>query len=90
MLHIIKTRSAIVAALGYIGHGDKVILIEDAVYSAMDSTFVTKIGYQSVYVLQSDLYARGVNELIDKSFQSVDYIGFVSLTEQCDNCMTWA
>jgi tRNA 2-thiouridine synthesizing protein B len=90
MLHIIKTRSAIVTALCYIGHDDKVILIEDAVYAAIDSTFFAKIGYQSVYVLQSDLYARGVNEFINKSLHIVDYIGFVSLTEQSENCMTWA
>jgi sulfur transfer complex TusBCD TusB component (DsrH family) len=31
-----------------------------------------------------------VNEFINKSLHIVDYIGFVSLTEQSENCMTWA
>lgn len=70
--------------------GDHILLIEDGVYGAtpaFDSLLRDDLHY---FVLQNDLAARGLNgELTSSGWQTVNYDGFVALTEDADSVCSW-
>lgn len=75
--------------------GNDILLIEDAVYAAMDgtslaSTVSAAVENFRIYVLGPDLASRGVaeDELI-KGVEVVDYDGFVRLAAQNDTVQSW-
>lgn len=75
--------------------GHNILLIEDAVYAAMQGTSVADTVVRAakdfhMYVLGPDLLSRGVteDELI-KGFEVVDYEGFVRLTTENDKVQSW-
>ncbi|MCP4751163.1 MAG: sulfurtransferase complex subunit TusB [Proteobacteria bacterium] len=66
--------------------GDVLLLIEDGVYGAQDGTrfsqeIRTAMESNAVCVLEPDLRARGVSDLID-GVEKIDYDGFVGLVEE--------
>jgi tRNA 2-thiouridine synthesizing protein B len=70
------------------------LLIEDAVYAAtVGSAFEPKLrealGSFKVYVLQSDLDARGMSDKLMAGVSAVDYGGFVDLTITNNSCQSW-
>lgn len=70
--------------------GDQVLLIEDGVYAASLAFSELLRDDLSYFVLQNDMAARGLNNnLIAKQWQSVDYEGFVELTESADTVCSW-
>jgi tRNA 2-thiouridine synthesizing protein B len=77
-------------AFGYMRDGDKVILIEDAVYAALDATMTAQCRVESISFLQSDLEARGIAKLVSNDIQVIDYYDFVELTVQNPTSVTWA
>lgn len=92
MLHIIKTHTGLLDSLPLSQADDDILLIEDAVYALFrqDGLFESLKDRQDlVYVLEEDACARGLNLEAMKLFQKVDFIGFVSLTEQHLQSMTW-
>ncbi len=56
---------------------DAVILIEDGVYQALNTVNVLA----KVYVLDEDVQARGIANKIPSTISSINYSGFVKLTE---------
>lgn len=90
MLHIVKTQQAIHSTLLSVANGDDILLIEDAVYLANPKhhLYALLAGY-SISVLSADLKARGIAALVAENIQPVDYLGFVELTEQHPNSLTW-
>ena len=75
--------------------GSTILLIEDAVYAAMQGTVIeSKISEAmerySVYALQSDLKARGLDEdRLLNGIKVVDYGGFVDLVAEHDTVQSW-
>ncbi len=72
--------------LRYLQSGDVMLLIEDGVYGALENTAhsdkvkkALEVG--EVCVLEPDLQARGVSNVID-GVKKVDYDGFVELVEK--------
>ncbi len=99
MLHIVNKspfeRNALQTCLRLAGDGHAVLLIEDAVIAALDSTepaATLKDAMQrlSVYALGPDLAARGLSEdrLID-GLEAVDYDRFVALACEHDATQSW-
>ena len=75
--------------------GSAVLLIEDAVYGALDGTAVSarvakRMKELKFYVLGPDIAARGLGEakLID-GFTVVDYGSFVDLVAEHDATQAW-
>ena len=75
--------------------GNDILLVEDAVYAAMDGTSVadtvsTAVENFKIYVLGPDLASRGIgqNELI-KGIEVVDYDGFVRLAAENNTVQSW-
>ncbi len=92
MLHIIKSRDGFQAAKSYSSDQDTFLLIEDAVYLAFCSELKqqgTKTSNVNVYALENDLNARGLTKPLDSTIKLVDYKGFVGLTAQQENSITW-
>ena len=72
-----------------------ILLIEDAVYAALQGTEIESVIQQAVsehslYVLEPDLMARGLqrDDLID-GIQTVGYDGFVELSVENDKVQSW-
>ena len=89
MLHIVKHHHALSDAVAYSKEGDAFLLVEDAVYAALPehkaNTLLTN--FTSVYALLEDQKARGV--VVNTSTLSVDFTGFVELTERFPTSITW-
>lgn len=75
--------------------GSTILLIEDAVYAAMQGTAIESkiaetIKRYSVYALRSDLKARGLEEdRLLNGIKVVDYDGFVDLVAEHDTVQSW-
>ncbi len=77
--------------VGYVGEGDALLLIEDAVYAAIaGGKAAAKLSGLDVAVLGPDLAARGIGE--DKLADGVKVVGygeFVDLTVEKDKVQSW-
>ncbi|MFM2648739.1 sulfurtransferase complex subunit TusB [Vibrio diabolicus] len=90
MLHIIKTVSALEDAMPLCSAQDDILLIEDAVYAANSQyKAFSHLKNRSVFVLESDIHARGIANRISPSLTIVNYSGFVELTVKQDKSLTW-
>ena len=98
ILHIVNKspyeKRALDTAIGYIRAGDRVLLIEDAVYAAAKGgTAASKLkglDASAVSVLGPDLAARGIAvERLIEGVKVVDYAGFVELVEMTDMTQSW-
>ncbi|MFV0574935.1 MAG: sulfurtransferase complex subunit TusB [Vibrio sp.] len=92
MLHIIKTESGLVDALNYMDQEDQILLIEEAVFAIFRPNSVLtqqKDLNDHTWVLEADLIARGLTLSPDSKIQSIDFTGFIYLTEQAKSSMTW-
>lgn len=85
----------LLSCLNHAEDGDAVLMIEDGVYGAAKGTgladaVAAKAGKVSIYVLQGDMAARGIDaaRLID-GINTVDYTGFVRLAAEHDRAQAW-
>ena len=75
--------------------GSSVLLIEDAVYAAVNDSVASEILAQamqrvSVYVLGPDLRARGLQQSrLLEGVKDVDYRGFVRLVTEHKGILSW-
>ncbi|WP_117235941.1 sulfurtransferase complex subunit TusB [Vibrio maerlii] len=92
MLHIVKSTTALSSVLLCLGENDAVLLCEQAVTaanSAHHNFSLIASHLAQVHLLESDIAARGLSRLIDNNVSQVDFSGFVKLTEQHTQSMTW-
>lgn len=98
-LHIVNKspfeRNALTSCLGHALPGDAILLIEDAVVgaiagSAAASQLDAALADKSIYVLEEDLAARGMQTArVLAGIQCVDYGGFVDLTVHNAKTQSW-
>ncbi len=95
ILHIVNKspyeRNSVERAVEYLRDGDRLLLIEDAVYAVIrGGKAASLIDGRNAAVLGPDLAARGIAEekMID-GIEVVDYAGFVDLVEACDKTQSW-
>ncbi|WP_423906960.1 sulfurtransferase complex subunit TusB [Candidatus Spongiihabitans sp.] len=75
--------------------GSDILLIEDAVYAALKDSAIEKavkqaVTMHSIYVLEPDLMARGLQPArLIKGIQIVGYEGFVDLAVKNDKVQSW-
>ena len=90
MLHTVNKspfqNSALESCLRLVQKGDIILLLEDGVYAAATGTVKSSLIEQAVkqhvvYVMEADLQARGLDQLI-KSVRIASYGDFVDLVEQ--------
>ncbi|QKQ26761.1 sulfurtransferase complex subunit TusB [Candidatus Reidiella endopervernicosa] len=74
--------------------GSSILLIEDGVYAATNNTSVSEkvkgvMGDITVYALEEDVKARGMQDKVMDGIKLVDYAGFVDLVAESDNVSAW-
>ncbi len=98
MLHTVNKspfeRNALDTCLKHAQKGDAILLIEDGVYGTLKDTVASKKVEQalkdmSIYALQPDLEARGIQDRILDGIQLVDYAGFVDLVTEHSPVQSW-
>ena len=87
--------STLKSCLEHCKDGDAVLMIEDGIYggitgSALSDMVKSKAGSVSIYVLNEDVNARGIDagRLLEE-VSGVDYGGFVDLVTQHDRTQNW-
>lgn len=97
MLHTISTSPfqthALLQCLRYIGQDDEILLIQDAVVAGIEKNTwseAIKASGVKIYLLATDLAARGLSEKADGDFEVIDLKGFVALTVKHETQMKWA
>lgn len=99
MLHTVNKspfeKNSLEACLRLATAGDAVLLFEDGVYGAvkgtrLEETVSNALANNKIYVLVSDLEARGMNKdnVID-GIETVDYTGFVDLVANNKSVQAW-
>ena len=99
MLHLVNKspfeKSSLSSCLRLAETGSGILLLEDAVYAALQNTSITEEIVKSskdlqFYVLGPDLAARGMSEkpIID-GFKIINYEGFVDLVAEHDAVNSW-
>lgn len=99
MLHIVNKspfeKNSLETCLRLARRGSDILLIEDAVYGAMQGSRLSEkmqkaVEIHHVYVLEPDLMARGLDKhhLID-GIETVGYDGFVELAVDNDAVQSW-
>lgn len=90
MLHIVKHYRSLDEAIANMLKNDDLLLVEDAVYAAVKG-HKANLGLVaatiSTYSLMADVEARGL--ILDSTQQTVDFVGFVDLTEKHSSSITW-
>jgi tRNA 2-thiouridine synthesizing protein B len=71
--------------------GDSVLLIENGVYSLTEATFLSALSDAglTLYVLQADIAARGLQQYINTDVTMVDDAGFVALVCEHRKTVSW-
>ncbi|MEE9158299.1 MAG: sulfurtransferase complex subunit TusB [Gammaproteobacteria bacterium] len=88
-------RDSLEACLRLAEKGSSVLLIEDAVYAAVNDSVASEILAQamqrvSVYVLGPDLRARGLQQSrLLEGVKDVEYRGFVRLVTEHKGVQSW-
>lgn len=74
-----------------IGEHDTVLLIEEAVTAALDTSWVAWQQCQSrIFLLSEDLTSRGLAGIAaNNELPTLEMQGFVALTEQYEKTVTW-
>lgn len=99
MLHTVNKsitdRTSLLSCLRLAKAGSDILLIEDAVYSALKgskhaSLLAGALGRHRIYALEPDLECRGLKgaELIE-GIKTVDYTGFVNLAVANESVHSW-
>lgn len=93
-LHIVNRAPdagrAVQQALSAMTTDDRLLLIEDGVQGALPSLVDGFSGIEGrLYVLREDLEARGLVSRHDDRVTVVDVDGFVTLTEQAEQTLSW-
>lgn len=90
MLHIVKTVQSLADVLLVVTDKDEVLLVEQAVYAANPHHQVySSVKGLNVSVLDADADARGIANRISPSVARVSFEGFVELTANHLNSITW-
>ena len=83
------TEQSLQQCLKRIQPADKLLLIQDAVYTIMKTDLTDTLQIHApIYVLSDDLQARGLT-IENELFQAVTYAEFVALTLQCKQVISW-
>lgn len=98
MLHIVNKspfeRNSLESCLKHALKGSAILLIEDGIYAALKGTQATArvqaaMKDCTVYVLQADVDARGMQGRVLEGVKPVDYAGFVDLATNHNAVQSW-
>lgn len=84
------TGDTLPSCLRCLAPGDKLLLLEDAVYAAC-APYAATLSAAGIdcYVLLPDAIARGIRSQLDTAIEPIDYPGFVDLAVSSDSVQSW-
>lgn len=88
------TAPQLAACLAVLAEGDSLLLLEDAVYLALDAAFMSRFaaeaaGSPRLCALAPDLAARGISARISPAVNVIGYKEFVALSLQHQRVVNW-
>lgn len=88
------TAPQLAACLAVLAEGDSLLLLEDAVYLALDAAFMSRFAAElpdspRLYALAPDLAARGISARISPAVNVIGYKEFVALSLQHQRVVNW-
>ncbi len=98
LLHIVSIglnqRQTMQQCLDLVTPDDAILFIEDGVYWATGAPEAKALLQSAscnskIYVLNEDVAARGIQSHIAADITCVDYVGFVTLTEEFERSASW-
>lgn len=98
MLHVVNKspfeRNSLESCLKHAMKGSSILLIEDGIYAALKGAQATAriqaaMKDCTVYVLQPDVEARGMQGRVLEGIKPVDYAGFVDLAASHKAVQSW-
>lgn len=94
-LHLINKSSfrtnSLANCLELLNPGDEVLLLEDGAYCALDSSPLLSQTAATIYVIDIDLSARGINtNMLNSKVQLASYEDFVHLSCKHQNSVSWS
>jgi tRNA 2-thiouridine synthesizing protein B len=95
VLHTVnKKGEALLRCLSLLADADALLLIEDGVYAAQDTSgnvalWQQHAGTMRCFVLESDVAARGITDNLLPHFDVVTWQQFVALTLEYDKVVSW-
>lgn len=90
MLHIVKDIYKLELVKSVARTGDAILLTENAVYGVLQEISCWSESHIELYVLEEDLQARGLCISVAEEVATVDFPGFVGLTERHAKSVTWS
>ena len=83
VLHTINKTEALTLCRDLIEENDKVVLLEDGVYLALQT-----LPFRA-FAINVDVEARGLSHRITKETTKIDYVDFVNLCIEADKTCSW-
>ena len=87
-------KNSLESCLKHTTEGSAVLLIEDGVYGALKNTAISSdlksaMLNVSIYALEADVQARGIDSNLLDGIELIDYKGFVELSIKHDKVQSW-
>ncbi|KEY91431.1 tusB protein [Candidatus Photodesmus blepharus] len=92
MLHIVKSLNKLDLALQYRLNGDDILLVESATYAGNPKYYrhaLLKRVLDNVFLLEEDVIARGILNLISDHISLISFDDFVELTAKHAQSISW-
>lgn len=87
LLHTFNKPDAVKENIRFVAHQDQIVLIEDGVYALLHKTELDNFDY--LYVVQSDIEARGLTRHIGTQCKLITYHDLVTMCAEADRVMNW-
>lgn len=87
VLHTFNKAQALHSFGKFVQKSDSVIFIEDGVYCLLDVNL--DLATENIFVVESDVLARGLNARIDETVSRIDYQEFVEICAEANSISNW-
>lgn len=95
MLHILSNspfKVDISAMFNMLSSEDGLIALQDGVLIALNNNFFISDLFKyskNIYVLQEDVFIRGISDNVSNEIKLINYFEFVTLTEKYNKFINW-
>ena len=87
VLHTFNKTRALDTFGKFVQKSDSVIFIEDGVYCLLDVNL--DLATENIFVVESDVLARGLDARIDETVNRIDYQEFVEICAEANSISNW-
>jgi sulfur relay protein TusB/DsrH len=90
ILYMVNQPDRLWDCLARISDGDAILLLHEGVLSAVDAVHLASFPAMSMHILcEHATLTREIEPALGNRFELIDFVGFVSLTEQHETTIFW-